>query len=60
MYLLSKISEFINNKSSKTEYKELSIEENKLENKLLIVSVIVWTIFNPAFSKKYHLFNLGN
>ena len=45
IYLFSKISELMNNKSSKIEYKELSMEENRLENKLLIVSVMVCTIF---------------
>ena len=42
-----KISKLIKSKSSKTEYKLLSTEENKLWNKLLIVSVITWTIFKP-------------
>ena len=35
--LLVNISESINNKSSKTPYKELSIEEKIFENKLLMV-----------------------
>lgn len=54
--LFFNISESINNKSSKTEYNELSTEENKLENRLLIVWVIVCTIFIPLSSKKTPLF----
>ena len=52
------MSELINNKSSKIEYKELSIEENKLENKLLIVSVIICTMFICEFSKISPLYEI--
>ena len=50
-YLLSTISVFINNKSSKIEYKELLIEEKRLLKRLLIVWVMVSTIFICSFSK---------
>ena len=59
-FLLFKISAFINNKSSSTEYNELSTEENKLENKLLMVWVIDSTIFTWFPSKKIHLFYATN
>ena len=50
-YSLSTISVFINNKSSKIEYKELLIEEKRLLKRLLIVWVMVSTIFICSFSK---------
>ena len=51
-----KILGLINNRSSKTEYRELSIDENKLENKLFIVWVITSTIFTSVSSKIPPLF----